>query len=189
MTMVYKLLNFIGFQVGWFACVLGAANGYPWLGPAVVMALAAANLVARRRFAADLLLVVLAAVLGYAVDSVLVIAGILQFDAAAQLGRPSTVWMVAMWVNIALTLNASLGWLQGRYVLAAVLGAVAGPPAYLAGARLGAVDFAAPVAISLLVVSVEWLVSMPALLGLSVLARRVVARGDMPVVAGEEKRR
>jgi hypothetical protein len=30
------VLSFAFMQVGWFACVLGAARGYPWLGPAVV---------------------------------------------------------------------------------------------------------------------------------------------------------
>jgi hypothetical protein len=27
------LVNFVAFQLGWFACVLGAAQGLPWLGP------------------------------------------------------------------------------------------------------------------------------------------------------------
>ncbi len=35
------LLNFAAFQIGWFACVLGAANGFPWLGPVVVAAVVA----------------------------------------------------------------------------------------------------------------------------------------------------
>ncbi len=30
------MLNFVAFQLGWFACVLGAANALPWLGPVVV---------------------------------------------------------------------------------------------------------------------------------------------------------
>jgi hypothetical protein len=29
-------LNLAAFQVGWFSCVLGAANGYPFIGPVVV---------------------------------------------------------------------------------------------------------------------------------------------------------
>ena len=28
-----KLANFVGFQLCWFACVLGAARGHEWLGP------------------------------------------------------------------------------------------------------------------------------------------------------------
>ena len=32
-----------------------------------------------------------------------------------------------MWINFGTTFNVCLGWLQGRYVLAAILGAAAGP--------------------------------------------------------------
>lgn len=31
------LVNVIAFQAGWFSCVLGAANGYPMLGPVAVL--------------------------------------------------------------------------------------------------------------------------------------------------------
>jgi hypothetical protein len=51
-----------------------------------------------------------------------------------------------MWMLFATTLNVSLRWLR-RYPLAAIaLGAIGGPLAYWAGARLGAMEFAAPVA-------------------------------------------
>jgi len=31
------ILNFILFQIAWFACVLGAANAMPWLGVLVTV--------------------------------------------------------------------------------------------------------------------------------------------------------
>ena len=33
------LTNFLFFQLGWFACVLGAAYGAPWLGVVMVCAI------------------------------------------------------------------------------------------------------------------------------------------------------
>ena len=35
------VVNFVAFQVGWFACVLGAARGWPLLGPLVALAILA----------------------------------------------------------------------------------------------------------------------------------------------------
>lgn len=32
--------NFLAFQFGWFACVIGGANSVPWLGVAAVVSLA-----------------------------------------------------------------------------------------------------------------------------------------------------
>ena len=73
--MLIKLANLILFNTGWFACILGAAWGIPWFGPAVVAMIALAHLAWRpfsgtRRAEALLLLAALA--FGYLVDSLLV---------------------------------------------------------------------------------------------------------------------
>jgi hypothetical protein len=159
-----KLLNFAGFQTGWFACVLSAAAGRPVLGPLVVGAVVTANIVWSVERRALVVLAVLAAVIGYAVDSGLVLGGLMSFPPDARLGGPSTLWMVALWVNLAITLRSSLGWLRGRYALAAVLGAVGGPLAYGAGAGLGAITIAEPMWLALAAVAVAWLAAMPLLL-------------------------
>ncbi len=43
------LVNFVAFQAGWFACVLSAANGRPWLGVLVVGLIVALHLRTARR--------------------------------------------------------------------------------------------------------------------------------------------
>jgi hypothetical protein len=65
----------------------------------------------------------------------------------------------------ATTLNVSLRWLKGRWVLAALLGGSAGPLSFYAGHRLGGVAFADPV-YSLTVLGLGWAVLMPLLLWL-----------------------
>jgi hypothetical protein len=105
-----------------------------------------------------------AAVMGYAADSALVWFGVLTFPPHAVFGWPSTLWMAGLWVNLALTLDASMAWLRGRYALAAVAGAVSGPLAYAAGERLGAAVLGPSFGSAMLVVAVEWVVAMPLLL-------------------------
>jgi hypothetical protein len=75
--------------------------------------------------------------------------------------------MVALWAGFAATLGFALRWLRGRYVLAAALGAVFGPGAYLGGEALGAVSIA-PWPFGPVAVGVEWALAMPALLWVSV---------------------
>ena len=53
------------------------------------------------------------------------------------------------------------------YWLASVLGAFGGPLAYYGGHRLGAMQLGSNVAISLLVIAVEWALVTPALVYLS----------------------
>lgn len=171
-----KLINFAAFQVGWFACILSAAWGHAWLGVLYVLLWAAAHVWMSMDRVVELRLLVMAGLLGYAADSVLVLTGVLGFPAQAVMGWPSTVWMAAMWVNFATTLNASLWWLRGRYVLGAVFGFVGGPMAYFGGVQFGAVTLAEPLWRSLLVVGIEWAIATPLLLALLHIGARAGSR-------------
>jgi hypothetical protein len=175
---IFKALNFVSFQAGWFACVFGAAAGQPWLGPAALVVLLGLHFAWPRPRRAEIALLVFAAVFGYAMDSLLVLAGVIEFPPAARLGWPSPVWMVALWVNLATTLNASLSWLRGRYVTAALVGALAGPLSYFAGARLEAIGFGLPAGLSLAAIAAEWAVSTPMLVAVAALTKRCEAKRD-----------
>lgn len=170
------LLSFAGFQLVWFACILGARAGRPWIGPLVAALSAAVQIGSARDWRVDLALAGVAALVGYAADSALVLAGVLTFPERAALGWPSPIWMVALWVNLAVTLRRLLGYLLGRYVLGAVFGAIGGPLAYLAGVQMGAARFGIGREAALAVVAVEWLVALPLLLAAEARLRGLLAR-------------
>jgi hypothetical protein len=73
----------------------------------------------------------------------------------------SPLWMVMLWVNLAMTLNDSMAWLRGRFVLAVIFGAIGGPLAYYSGAKLGAADV--PAMADLVVIGIAWAIAFPAL--------------------------
>jgi Protein of unknown function (DUF2878) len=159
-----KIVNFIFFQAAWFAAVLGAAHGMPWLGLAAVPAALALHLLLSRDWRPELLLALAAAGTGFVFDSVLIAAGAFS---PVPFGLPeplSSPWMVMLWVNLATTLNVSLGWLRGRYALASVFGAVGGPLAYLSGAQLGAMT-AMPGPAGLAAIGFAWAIALPLLYG------------------------
>lgn len=158
-----QILNLVGFNAGWFACVLGAANGQPWIGVIAVSVLAVIWIGFTRAPKSMLALVLAAAAMGYVLDSGLTLAGVLTFDEEARLGGPAPLWMVAMWVNFAVALPISMAWIIGRYGIGALLGATGGPLAYLAGDRLGAVEIPTEFSAWLLI-TLEWAVAMPALI-------------------------
>jgi len=159
-----SIINFLTFQLCWFAAVLGAAAGIPLLGPAFAAVWLPLHIRAAKASAGiELKLILTAGALGYAFDSLLVLTGFLSFPPQAELGMPSTVWMVTLWLGFAATLRHSLGWLRGRYLLAAVLGLVVGPIAYWGGSKLGAIVLTDSI-MSLLSISAAWLIAMPMLL-------------------------
>jgi len=161
------LVNLVAFQAGWFACVLGAANGNYLLGPAVVAAGVALHLALSEGRKGQALLLAAAAVLGLLVETALSAIGA---TAPARDAVPSPLppfWLIALWPNFGAALPVSLRFLRGKTALSAVLGAVAGPGAYYGGARLGALSFPGGDGFGLALLAVVWAVSVPLLVRLS----------------------
>jgi len=159
----HKLVNFVVFQVGWFACVLGAANGLPWLGLLVVCFIVALHVRSADQPLHEMQLMVLAMVLGLVFDSLLVSSGWVRYPSGMLIPGVAPYWILAMWALFSTTLNLSMGWLKSSLVLASVMGSVFGPLSYLAGARLGAivlVDFRS----SMIVLAIIWALVMPILI-------------------------
>lgn len=134
-----KLMNFVLFQAGWFACVLGAANGYPWVGPLA----AGAALLAHFRWAdrprVEARLLAICVLAGLLFDALLLATGWVGFPSGQWLPGLAPYWMACMWLLFGTTLNLSMAWMHKRYSLAALFGAIGGPLAYLAGERLGGI--------------------------------------------------
>lgn len=175
-----NLLNFIAFQCCWFANVISAANGVPWLGPLVTALWLVGHLVSLRGaeapggIAAEIRVLLAAIVIGWTADSALTLAGLISFAENAQLGGPSPLWMIALWTCFAATLRHSLGWLRARWLLAIVLGAVGGPLAYLGGESLGAISLTGDLSIA--AISAQYAIATPILLAIAHYTTRAARR-------------
>lgn len=158
-----NLVNIILFQVGWFAAVLGGANNTPLMGTLLVALIVSLHVGRSPRSGAEAWLVAITVGIGAVFESMLASSGWVVFTSGQLLPGTAPYWMVAMWALFATTLNVSLRWLKGRRTLAAVLGAIGGPLAYFAGARLGALEFIRLDA-SLAAIALAWALLLPALL-------------------------
>ncbi len=161
------LTNQIGAQGVWLACVLGAAAGRPWLGVVAAALWLAFHLQRSQHLGREVALVASAALLGTVVDVVLVRGELLRYASQGPWSGFGPLWMVALWMGFATTLNVSLRWLQARPLVAVATGAIFGPLAYLGGERLGGVTFATDPATSLSAVAVAWAISLPLLTALA----------------------
>lgn len=163
-----NLLNVALYQAGWFACILGAAHGRPWIGPLAATGLLGVHLALSEARGYEFMMAAAALVIGLGADGLLTVAGVLHF---AEPGLAP--WMPALWVLLATLFGGVLAWLSGRYLVAAALGAVGGPLAYLAGERLGALEVAEGREWA---VALEWVLAFPALLWISDRLRARVLR-------------
>lgn len=160
--MIRIVTNLAATEIGWFACVSGAANGMPWIGPVVVLAIVALHLHLADRPGPEVRLIAAAVLIGLVADSLLVLSGLLSYPNGIWIEGLAPYWILAMWALFATTLNVSMKWLRNRNRLAAALGAVGGPLAYLAGQQMGAVTFNHGVAATA-ALAVVWAVCMPLL--------------------------
>lgn len=151
--------NIVGFYASWFGCVLGAALGMEWLGPAIVAVFLAVHLARFARPGEGRFLLLITAA-GFVIDSAQAAAGLLRFPGGGWL---CPIWLLALWPAFGATLHLALNWMRDRPVLAAVFGAIGGPLSYWSGARLGAIELHPDLWPSILSVGLVWATAMPLL--------------------------
>ena len=163
---MHLILNFLLFQIGWFSSVLGGANDMPWLGPIAVSAIVFVHLRLSPRPVSEIMLLLSCALLGAGFDSFLVALGWVSYSSGMFSPSMAPYWIITMWVLFATTLNVSMRWLRDMPIVAAVLGLIAGPLTYLAGAKLGGILLVEQTA-ALAMLGIGWAFLMPGLLALS----------------------
>ncbi len=171
------LANFILFQLAWFACVAGAAYGMPWLGVSVTLITTGWHLYQSRRAKPEMLLMFAVLLLGASFDQIMLLSELVSYQQHGWSTSLVPVWIVALWLAFASTLNLSLAWLQGRYLIAVIFGASGGPLAYFGAQNIGAVTL--PSSTSYIALSIGWAVITPALLYLAKYINRIHAEQSL----------
>jgi len=164
------LINLSLFKAGWLAAVFAAAASLPILGTAVIGIAVAVHLWQSDEPRDELLLLALAAAVGFVWESLLVYAGIVQYGPNTALAATAPYWIVAMWVLFATTLNVGMRWLRKNLLVASLFGGLGGPMSFLAGEKAGAVTFP-DTSTALVVIGLGWAVLLPLLV-------RFAARND-----------
>jgi hypothetical protein len=157
------LINFFGFQSVWFLSLFGAGTQRSWLGAIALLAFTVWHFRAVPNPRAEFVIVLVACAVGFVVDTGFIQAHLLAYAEPLPFASVAPYWILGMWVNFALTLNGSMRWLHGRYVLAALLGAIGGPMAYFAGIRLGAAELLASDVVVYGALAAVWAVAVPLL--------------------------
>lgn len=161
------IFNLLLFQMVWFATVLGAAKGTLVFGLAGLGVFLLAHYYLAVNPWSDLKLAGIAVVMGLLIETYLLRIGLLEYVQIGYSMPIAPLWILILWVGFALTLNGCLRWLHGRYLLAAILGALGAPASYFGGIKLGAATTDVSLVIVLGVVAAIYAVITPLLLMLA----------------------
>jgi hypothetical protein len=186
------VLSGLLFNVGWFSCILASRYGVPlgaWgLVAAIVFVHLALTAKAYRRSEALSALVI--TVLGAALDTAMLSAGVLRFQGSSEPTLTFVLWIAAFWLNFAILLGVALRWLRGRWWLSVLLGAVSAPGTYYAGELLGALELGELMGDTkrnaMIAIGVEWAIALPVIVWIS--ARFEERLSDSPPRAAESCR-
>jgi hypothetical protein len=126
------ILNYAGFQIGWFLLVL-TQSGWAILWALAFVAMHAVVFGNKREWQT----VIPIMMFGLLVDLIWHLSPAVQFIGT---GQPVPLWLVGLWLTFPLTLNHSLAWLKGRLSLQIALGVFGGGGSYVAGTQFGAAE-------------------------------------------------
>jgi len=158
----WVVTNAVWLQAAWWGCVLGAER--PWL-LLLVLAGVAVHLRLCTDFNAEVKALLRVTLAGCVLDSALGILGVFAFDA-----WPLPLWLALLWLVLASGMRHSLAWAARHWQLAALLGALGGPLAYVGGARLANVALPLGTMLTALLLMPIWALALPLLARLA--ARR-----------------
>jgi hypothetical protein len=169
------VVQFVVFQVAWFACVLGAAAGNRWVGPGLVGAVVLIHVLRSARPGREAALVVAVVLIGLSWECLLAAGDWIRYALPGPWPAPwPPAWILALWALFATLLVQPLGWMRGRPLVAAAFGAVGGPLSYVAAERMGACRFTDET-MAILALAVGWGLIVPLLTALAGAVHRPVA--------------
>jgi hypothetical protein len=175
---LWKLVNFCVLQGAWFGCVLGAAAGALWVAWLAGGAALVVHFVLLRERRPDLVLVATAVGLGLVTETIVRGAGAYDVTGDPVPAPFPATWLVLLWAVFGTAVRHCMAWMSGRYLVAAVFGAVGGPMSLSGGARLGAVHLSDDWRLVWGAVGLQWAIAMPLLL--FVAARTAVTSPTSP---------
>ena len=161
------LINQGFFQLSWPACVIGAAYGWLWTGLLVVGVMALWQLNRVNRHPLDLRMIAVCLGIGVVLDTAWVQLGLLSYTLAWPVAGAAPLWIMLLWLALALVINHSMAAFKQRLWLLAAFGLIGSPFSYFAGSRFGAVEWVAPAWQVIAATGISWAIILPFLFWLA----------------------
>jgi hypothetical protein len=152
--------NLVLFKIGWTACVVGAAYGMGWIGVLAATVLVLEHLRTHHSPAGEAWVLAMAACIGLGWESLMVSSGLVNYGEGFWTFGLAPLWIIALWIMFASTLNLGMRWMKAHPLVAATAGAIGGPLSFYSGSVIGAVEFSDP-AVSLTVIGIGWAFLLP----------------------------
>lgn len=157
-------INVAVFYVAWFVAVWAAAKNWPVEATLASLAVVLVHMLISENRRHDWAVIVLAALAGFVVETIMVRSGLAVYQAAGPVDGFAPAWLVTMWMAFATMFNVSLNWMKSHLWLAVPFAAIGGPACYYFGVKMGAMTMAEPLWTTLALIGVMWAIAFPLML-------------------------
>ena len=159
---LFKISNATFFYIIWWSCILGVKLGYNYLGAIFTLLFIAAHLKLISKPRKEMKLILVCALLGFIVETFHLHTNFLSYQGYI---FPNTlfppVWIICIWIAFASTLNYSMFWMKGRWLIMVISGTLFGPISYVAGVKFGVINFNFSYSFSIFLLAIIWGLSIP----------------------------
>jgi len=154
-----KIFNIFGFQLCWWACVLGVKYENPYIGPALMSIFIFIHfrycVIEKKEYS----FIIVSTLLGTLVDSIFLNTTLIEYNGLT-FNFIAPFWIIAMWAGFSATVNHSLDWLKNNYLFCFLLGAISGPLSYVAGLKFNAISFDLSITV-VSILAISWGIIVP----------------------------
>ena len=141
------LVNMLGFNLIWFGLVYWGNYFTP-----IALILMVIHLTKISTIKYEKRLVLMVTIIGSSVDSILTYLHIFEFENT----HFTPIWLIVMWSCFACTLCHSLRFLVGSKIKQVLIGGLVSPLSYLAGNKIGAVNFTLSTSVTYCLLALIW---------------------------------
>ena len=152
------LINSLAYYLCWYTLIAWQTPPYSWLAIGFVCVFAIAHFYYAKQKKAEFLYSIQITVIGTLIDSIFMLFNVYEFNSGQRFLIP--IWLVLIWFNFSMLLSVSLRFLNGRWLLAGLLGGIFAPLSYHAGSVLGAVLFPNPL-LAYFLLALVWTFALP----------------------------
>jgi len=153
---LFKILNFVLFQAGWFAAAL-MQDGAIW----IMLALVVLHFCISPSKLADAKLLLMLLPIGLTLEILMISLGFVTFNSIFVL----PIWMILLWCLLILSFNHSLKWLRDiPKIWQVLLSGCFGAASYFAAQKFAALSIGEPILLCGLAIAVVWAIQLPVML-------------------------
>lgn len=159
--------NIVGYQVCWFLLIFCSTLSIQYFVTSIISTILfiLIHFYFTPQKKADLLMMLYAGISGLVIDGLFILFNFYKFPTQI-INFTFPIWLLLIWLIFGLCLNHSLKFLKKSFLLSSIVGGIFAPMAYYSGYTLGAIFFP-NLFITLLLISIVWMMILPCLVFLS----------------------